>query len=447
MKEKRTFGRTERWAIALLFLANIFLFAEQKLMMPNLTQIARDFGFNELQRDTLLGGRIDFGYWAVGGIAALFVGYLTDKMSRMRIFASITLLGMVSCVLSAFAQNYEQLFVCRALAGISLGGAIPVTYSLVGDYFAPQNRAKAISFILLSNGLGAGLGQSLAGSIHTACPGSLYGWRVSFALASIPCMVIALLFLFTVKEPMRGRTEESLRELIEKGQAYTFKIRWKDYRVLFRIRSNLLLFLNILVGVVPWCVFFVFINDFLAEDKGYGVHAATLMLAAAGGGATLGSIISGFMGSFFYTMKSKYLPLYFAVTTTVGIVPAMAFLNRHIVLPGEEPQILLPGLIAFVMGVLMSQDHSPVRTILLNVNAPETRGSVFSLFNLVNNLGQGLGPVIVSSLIVLFGKQPAFHITVLFWLPAAAVAFLLIWTFPRDEAQLGELLARRAREM
>ncbi len=447
MSEKSDFGRAELWAIILICLTNLFIFADQNLMAPNLTQIARDFGFNDLQRDTLLGGRIAFGFWVIGGVVTLLIGYLTDKVSRKLLFVCIAFLGMLSCLLSAFAQNYEQLFVCRALTGISLGGAIPVTFSLVGDYFAPQNRAKAVGFVLFSNGLGVTLGQFLAGFTSTACFGGVCGWRVSFVLVAIPCMVVALLFLFTVKEPMRGRTEESLRELIEKGQAYTFRIRWRDYWGLFRIRSNLLLFLNTLVGVAPWSVFFVYLNDFLAQDKGYGVQAATLMVMTVGAGVILGIIISGIMGDFFYRIKSKYLPLYFAATTAAGIVPTLALLNWPGIVEGGEPHYLLPGLIAFIMGVVISQATSPVKTILLNVNAPETRGSIFSLFNLVDDLGRGLGPVIVSLLIVLFGRQTAFNITVLFWIPTSLAAFLLMWTFPGDEHRLGELLSRRAREM
>lgn len=447
MNEKSAFGRAELWAIVLICVTNLFIFADQNLMAPNLTQIARDFGFNDLQRDTLLGGRIAFGFWVIGGVVTLLIGYLTDKVSRRLLFVCIALLGMISCLLTAFAQNYEQLFVCRALTGISLGGAIPVTFSLVGDYFAPQNRAKAIGFVLFSNGLGVTLGQFLAGFTSTACIGGVCGWRVSFVLVSIPCMVVALLFLFTVKEPMRGRTEESLRELIEKGQAYTFRIRWRDYWGLFRIRSNLLLFINTLVGVAPWSVFFVYLNDFLAQDKGYGVQAATLLVMTVGAGVILGLVISGIMGDFFYRIKAKYLPLYFAVTTAAGVVPTLALLNWPGIVQGREPHYLLPGLVAFIMGIVISQATSPVKTILLNVNAPETRGSIFSLFNLVDDLGRGLGPVIVSLLIVLFGRQTAFNITVLFWLPTSLAAFLLMWTFPGDEHRLRELLSRRAREI
>jgi predicted MFS family arabinose efflux permease len=447
MEKRNSFGGAELWAIILICLTNLFIFADQNLMAPNLTQIARDFGFDDLQRDTLLGGRIAFGFWVIGGIVTLLIGYLTDKMSRKRLFVSIALLGMLSSLMTAFAQNYEQLFLCRALTGISLGGSIPVTFSLVGDYFSPQNRAKAVGFVLFANGMGVTLGQFLAGFTSAACLGPVCGWRVSFIIVSIPCMIIALLFFFTVKEPVRGRTEESLKELIERGQAYTFKISWGEYRELFKIRSNLLLFLNTLVGVAPWSVFFVYLNDFFAQDKGYGVETATLVIMCIGAGVILGLIISGVMGDFFYRIHPRYLPAYFTVTTMAGIVPTLVLLNWPAQAQGRDPQFLLTGAVAFIMGIVISQASSPVKTILLNVNAPETRGSIFSLFNLVDDLGRGLGPVIVSLLIVVFGRQMAFNISVFFWVPTSIAAFFLIWTFPRDERALEALLARRAREM
>lgn len=44
-----------RWAVALFSVTTILLFADQNLMAPNLSAIAKDFGFDEAQRDQKLG--------------------------------------------------------------------------------------------------------------------------------------------------------------------------------------------------------------------------------------------------------------------------------------------------------------------------------------------------------------------------------------------------------
>jgi hypothetical protein len=47
---------TDWKAFSLLMSAVFIIFADQNLMAPNLSQIARDFGMNEEERDRKLGG-------------------------------------------------------------------------------------------------------------------------------------------------------------------------------------------------------------------------------------------------------------------------------------------------------------------------------------------------------------------------------------------------------
>ncbi len=88
-----------------------------------------------------------------------------------------------------------------------------------------------------------------------------------------------------------------------------------------------------------------------------------------------------------------------------------------------------------------------VRAMLLNVNAPETRGSIFSLYNLSDDLGKGFGPAVISLFIVAFGRLVAFNISILFWVLCGALYLVMVITFPRDEEALNRLLAERAKEM
>jgi hypothetical protein len=73
-KNKNGLSGSELYSVILLCLICFFLLADQNLMAPNLTKIARDFGMSDLERDTLLGGRIALGFWLLGGIVTLFIG-------------------------------------------------------------------------------------------------------------------------------------------------------------------------------------------------------------------------------------------------------------------------------------------------------------------------------------------------------------------------------------
>ena len=442
LENKTVFANKELYSVILLALISFFLFADQNLMAPNLTQIGNEFGFSPNERDVMLGGRISFMFWVIGGLVTLGIGYLTDLISRKTLFIITIIFGEIPCILTGFAQDYSQLFWLRALTGIAIGGALPLTYSMLGDYFSPHRRAAAAGWIGLAQGLGIAGGQLLAGFI-----GSAHGWRLPFIIVGVPNFLFIALFAITVKEPVRGRTEESLKDLIESGKIYTGKINWALYKEMFKIKTNILLFLQGIPGTVPWGVFFIYLNDFYAQEKGFSVEAATLIVMVVGAGAILGGFLGGLIGNKIYNIKPKYQPILCGATTLLGIIPMAYILNYPSQIGVADPNFIAPVIVGFVTGFIITITGPNVTAILLNVNAPETRGSIYSLFNLTGDLGKGFGPVIISLLIVGFGRQTAFNIANLFWLICGVLLLMMYITFPKDEARLNALLKERASTM
>ena len=122
-------------------LISFFMFADQNLMGPNMTQIGIEFGFfSEVERDHYLGSLINLAFWLLGGTVSLFIGYFTDIASRKKLFLLIIIVGEIPCLLSGFADNYTEFFIMRALTGIGIGGIIPLTYSLLGDYYSSKEN-------------------------------------------------------------------------------------------------------------------------------------------------------------------------------------------------------------------------------------------------------------------------------------------------------------------
>jgi len=73
--------------------------------------------------------------------------------------------GEGPCLLTYFVTSYWQLFVLRALTGISIGGCLPLVFNLLGDLFDAQHRANVLSGVLIATGAGTAIGQALAGLI------------------------------------------------------------------------------------------------------------------------------------------------------------------------------------------------------------------------------------------------------------------------------------------
>ena len=163
MKSKTKLNNRDYISLSLLFILSFFLFADQNLMGPNLSQIADDFGFNKIERDFKLGGEISLVFWLIGGFFTLFFGYFTDIVSRKKLLIVSMLFGEIPCFLTGFVETYQQFFWLRALTGIGIGAIIPITYSLLADYFPPNLRSTATGCLGLVVGLGIGGGQLLAG--------------------------------------------------------------------------------------------------------------------------------------------------------------------------------------------------------------------------------------------------------------------------------------------
>lgn len=58
-QRQRQQQQQRQWAVALFSITTILLFADQNLMAPNLTAMARDFGFDDKQRDQKLGAFVN----------------------------------------------------------------------------------------------------------------------------------------------------------------------------------------------------------------------------------------------------------------------------------------------------------------------------------------------------------------------------------------------------
>jgi MFS family permease len=197
-----------RWALALFSITTILLFADQNLMSPNLTAIAEEFGLDDDERDRKLGGDISLAFFLLGAPASFLVGFLADTMDRAKVFGWTVAIGEFACLGTFFVQTYTQLYVCRAITGFSVGGALPVIYSILGDLFAAEDRHVVSAMVSFGVGAGISVGQAVAGYL-----GPPFGWRVPFLVISIPALICAAVVYFTVRDPERGVMEHAFLQM------------------------------------------------------------------------------------------------------------------------------------------------------------------------------------------------------------------------------------------
>lgn len=192
-------------------------------------------------------------------------------------------------------------------------------------------------------------------------------------------------------------------------------------------------------GTVPWAVVFVYMNDFLAQERGLPMEHATLVVTMFGLGAALGGVGGGILGQYLYNKRRELLPLYMGGCTILGVLPM-----RYLLTTSFTPEARLDPLsVTFMAGALVNVAGNNIRALLLNVNSPETRGTAFCMANLANSIGRGAGPALISYLIRRLGARlPAFDVAIWMWLVCGCVILCMAATVTADEQRVRARMIR-----
>ena len=395
--------------------------SEQNLLAPNMSAVAASFGMNDTEKDEKLGGGLAAALFLVGAPAALLVGMAADGCARrVDLLVLVLVIGALGCGASAISISYSQLFVARALTGVSLGSAMPLAFSLIGDMAGPAQRTAISGRLGVAMSIGAACGQGLAGFA-----GPSLGWRAPFI-----CVAAAMLLLTVI---VRARMREPPRPL-KPGGTTGGSTSWRAWARVFSVGSVRLIFAQGIPGCVPWGVIGAFLPDYLHADAGFSVPHATLVMSGFSLGACLGTFCGGELGQSCYNRDRRRPALLMLVAGSGGVLP-MWLLIAH------TPSTLAAcALLASCGGFLATQTGPNVRATLTNVTQPDQRGFAFATFALCDDLGRGAGPVLIAYAIRRWGRRATFAWAMFWWIPCALLCGATALTVGADErrAQKGQ---------
>lgn len=428
----------------LLGLAFCTIWSPSNLMAPNLTEMADFFQFDKYQRDMYLGSYCALATGVFSFPIGAGIGILADLVNRKYLFCLTLVGGAISSWATGQATNFFQLFLARLLNGGFMSGSVPVAFSLLGDLFVVEERNAASSGLTAMMGLGIILGQVYSGMV-----GPTLGWQHAFGVSAIVTLILATFCLAIVKEPVRGGKEKVLQDMIRSGTRYERKLSWQGFwHACLQNQSNSILLWQGFFSSLPWGIVFVFLNDYLSQERGFSVPAATYLVFLFGLGCAVGGVLGGYWGQLVQRKDRRLLPLFMAFTTEFGILPFLGMLNVKI----PRAHGTLGVVFAFGSGLVASLPSVNVRPCLINVNPPETRGAALTAANLLINLGRGVGPSCVT-LLGLYNvtRQNALNLTLTtFWTISAVQLIMLAKTLPRDqdamEAELAQYAASAIKE-
>src|SRR6476659_10866840 len=150
-------------------------------------------------------------------LGALITGFVGDKFGRRFTYQINLLVFGLASLAAAFAQDMNQLIICRFVQGLGLGAEIVVGYSTLTEFVPPKSRGRWLALMAF---------LVVSGFPVTAILGYLiiptWGWRPMFIIAGLGSLVVWYLRKNLPESPRwleaQGRTAEAeaLMESIEK---------------------------------------------------------------------------------------------------------------------------------------------------------------------------------------------------------------------------------------
>src|SRR5215471_17619510 len=122
-----------------------------------------------------------FGGWITGS--------LSDRFGRVRMLQIAIVWYSLFTFLCGFAQNFEQLFILRALHGLGFGGEWAAGAVLMGEVIRDKYRGRGVGFVQTGAAFGPGLAALVYAGLYAILPEAI-AWRALFMVGILPALLV-----------------------------------------------------------------------------------------------------------------------------------------------------------------------------------------------------------------------------------------------------------------
>ncbi|HEV7679479.1 MAG TPA: MFS transporter [Candidatus Dormibacteraeota bacterium] len=197
-------GDPRRWRSLPIMLTALFM-ALFDVFVVNVAapSIQRDLGASSGGLELVLAG-YSFTY-AVGLVTG---GRMGDMFGRRRLFVGGMAMFTVASLLCGVAPNIAVLVGGRLLQGIGAAAMVPQVLAMINVTFPPSERARALSFLGATVGIGTIAGQILGGALVQLNIAGL-GWRPIF-FVNLPVGILAVTGALRLLPESRAHRSQTL---------------------------------------------------------------------------------------------------------------------------------------------------------------------------------------------------------------------------------------------
>jgi MFS family permease len=193
-------------ALALLTAMNFVNYLDRYILPAVQEQVKGEFRLTDDQI-----GSLTVWFFVAYVLASPFTGWLGDKFPRKPMIV-IAALGIAAMnFFTASVHSYMSLNLRHAALGIGEASFGIFAPALLADFYAEDQRNKALTIFNVAIPVGSALGYLAGGNIAEH-----YGWRMAFIASAVPGALIAFLILAFMKEPARTG-EAHGKVVVDKG--------------------------------------------------------------------------------------------------------------------------------------------------------------------------------------------------------------------------------------
>lgn len=346
---------------------------------------------------------------ALGGWGA---GYLADRIGRVRTLQLTILWFSFFSLLCAFAQNFDQLLIFRALLGIGFGGEWAAGAVLMGETIRAQYRGRAVGSVQSGWAVGWGAAVLAQAALFSLLPPE-EAWRWMFAIGAMPALLVLYLRSF-VKEPEVA--ERTRQQVAAKGERPS----------ILEIFKGPILKVTILASLVAtgcqggYYAITFWVPRFLTTERNLSIVSSTGYLAAL----IIGSFAGYLVGAWF---SDKYGRRSLFLTFSLG---AMAVVLAYTQLPLSNQVLWVLG---FPLGFFASGYFSGMGAFLTELYPTRLRGSGQGF---CYNFGRGIGALFPFLVGYLSQTTTLANAICIFAVVAYAVFFVSAYALPETRGKV-----------
>lgn len=184
-------------ALALLIGLNLLNYIDRYILPGEIALIQHEFRVTDAQM-----GALTTALFVTYMLTAPLTGWLGDRFRRKPLIVGGAVLWSLATLATAWVHDYRSLYIRHALVGVGEATFGIYAPAVLADFYPERDRNRILSIFYIAIPVGAALGYAAGGQI-----GSLWGWRAPFMVCAIPGLIIAALYGWLGREPVRGAAD------------------------------------------------------------------------------------------------------------------------------------------------------------------------------------------------------------------------------------------------